>query len=129
MCRRRCCRHYGLTAHRALQQIGFPVRLENSHVIAPTQVLPPEDDCVVSANASLQIWAGVMPVGPSGGALNSSFRTRDTPEYKLELGSAIEAVARVVPDGLLVFFPSYSVMTGCLETWQASGEGLSVWCA
>ena len=69
-----------------------------------------------------------MPVGPSGGMLNSSFRSRDTPEYKLELGTAIESVARVVPDGLLVFFPSYSVMSGCLDAWQAPGNP-SVWCA
>lgn len=26
--------------------------------------------------------------------------------------------SRVVPDGLLVFFPSYSVMTQCIEHWQ-----------
>lgn len=74
-----------------------------------------------------QLWAGVMAVGPSGVALNSSFRTRDTPEYKLELGCAIENVARVVPDGLLIFFPSYSVMSGCLDAWQAPGNP-SVWC-
>lgn len=78
-------------------------------------------------HALLQIWAGVMPVGPSGCSLNSSFRLRDTPEYKLELGTAIESVARVVPDGLLVFFPSYSVMSGCLDAWQAPGNP-SVWC-
>jgi len=68
-----------------------------------------------------------MPVGPTGGALNSSFRTRDTPEYKLELGIAVESVARIVPDGLLVFFPSYAVMSGCVDAWRSPG-GASVWC-
>ena len=66
-------------------------------------------------------------MGPSGGILNSSFRVRDTPEYKHELGTAIESVASVVPDGLLVFFPSYAVMSGCLDAWQAPGNP-SVWC-
>jgi len=50
----------------------FPIRLENPHVI--------------TAN---QIWAGVLPVGPSGRTFNSSYRTRDSPEYKQELGNAI----------------------------------------
>ncbi|GMP41092.1 hypothetical protein CsSME_00011306 [Camellia sinensis var. sinensis] len=50
----------------------FPVRLENPHVI--------------SAN---QIWARVVPAGPSGYSFNSSYRSRDSIEYKLELGNAI----------------------------------------
>lgn len=51
---------------------GFPIRLENEHVITPSQ-----------------IWAGVVSVGPSGRAFNSSYRTRDSIEYKQELGNAI----------------------------------------
>lgn len=50
----------------------FPVRLENPHVIS-----------------SDQIWAGVIQTGPSGHSLNSSFRTRDSPEYKQDLGNTI----------------------------------------
>jgi hypothetical protein len=50
----------------------FPVRLENPHVISPDQ-----------------IWVGVVPVGPSGHALNSSYRMRETIQYKQELGSAL----------------------------------------
>jgi regulator of telomere elongation helicase 1 len=69
-----------------------------------------------------------MPAGPSGGVLNSSFRTRDTAEYKLELGLAIVNVARIVPDGLLVFFPSYGVLAACIEAWQTLGQP-TVWCA
>ncbi len=50
----------------------FNVRLENPHVI--------------DAN---QIWVGVVSTGPSGRPLNSSYRTRDSIEYKLELGNTI----------------------------------------
>lgn len=50
----------------------FPVRLENPHVISENQ-----------------IWAGVVPVGPSGYTFNSSYRSRDSLEYKTELGNAI----------------------------------------
>uniref|UniRef100_A0A0E0C458 Helicase ATP-binding domain-containing protein n=1 Tax=Oryza meridionalis TaxID=40149 RepID=A0A0E0C458_9ORYZ len=96
--------------------LEFPVRLENPHVIA-----------------SDQIWVGVVPVGPSGHPLNSSYRTRETLKYKQELGITIGRqlrtpninFARIVPDGLLVFFPSYSMMDKCINCWKDRvSEGL-----
>lgn len=51
---------------------AFPIRLENPHVIT-----------------SNQIWAGVVPSGPSSYSFNSSYRSRDSVEYKQELGNAI----------------------------------------
>lgn len=50
----------------------FPVRLENPHVISPSQV-----------------WVGVIPAGPSGCVFNSSYRNRDSSEYQQELGNAV----------------------------------------
>lgn len=54
----------------------FPIRLENPHVISDNQ-----------------IWAGVAPVGPSGYPFNSSYRNRNSIEYKLELGNAIGMIS------------------------------------
>lgn len=82
-------------------KLEFPVRLENPHVIS-----------------SNQIWAGVVPAGPSGCSFNSSYRTRDSLEYKQELGNAIVNFARIVPDGLLVFFPSYYILEQCVGCWK-----------
>ncbi|THG11762.1 hypothetical protein TEA_026058 [Camellia sinensis var. sinensis] len=82
-------------------KLEFPVRLENPHVI--------------SAN---QIWAGVVSAGPSSYSFNSSYRSRDSVEYKLELGNAIVNFARIVPDGLLVFFPSYYLLDQCIGCWK-----------
>lgn len=45
--------------------IPFPVQLENPHVIDQSQV-----------------WVGVVPVGPSGHALNASYKTREDKRYK-----------------------------------------------
>ena len=36
----------------------------------------------------VQVWAGVVPVGPCGVALNSSYANRDSREYKEDLGCA-----------------------------------------
>ncbi|XP_058074806.1 regulator of telomere elongation helicase 1 homolog isoform X2 [Magnolia sinica] len=82
-------------------KLEFPIRLENPHVIS-----------------SNQVWVGVVPTGPSGRSLNSSYRNRDSLEYKQELGNAIVNFARIVPDGLLIFFPSYYLLDQCIECWK-----------
>ena len=82
----------------------FPVRLENPHVIKQNQV-----------------WGGVVTRGPNGNVLNSSFRFRDTIEYKNEIGQVILSAMKMIPDGLLVFFPSYGVMHSCIKHWRFTG--------
>jgi regulator of telomere elongation helicase 1 len=74
-------------------------------------------------NAGLQVWVGVVPSGPTGASLNSSYASRSTQRYRDDLGNALVNFARAVPDGLLVFFPAYSVMTSCLEHWKAPPGG------
>ncbi|KAF8117924.1 hypothetical protein N665_0008s0262 [Sinapis alba] len=93
-------------------KLDFPIRLENPHVIS-----------------SNQLWAGVVSTGPSGCVLNSSYRNRDVPEYKQELGNAIVNFSRVVPDGLLVFFPSYYLMDRCIAFWKdgCHRNSMTVW--
>ncbi|KAI3521617.1 hypothetical protein L1887_11088 [Cichorium endivia] len=85
-------------------KLNFPIRLENPHVISDNQ-----------------LWAGIVPVGPSGHPFNSSYRTRDSAEYKLNLGNSIVNFARIVPDGLLVFFPSYYLLNLCIDYWKSTG--------
>ncbi|KAJ8305702.1 hypothetical protein KUTeg_016247 [Tegillarca granosa] len=82
-------------------QIPFPIRLENPHVIEKHQV-----------------WIGTLSKGPDGVVLNSNYETRFNASYQSSLGNAIVNFARIVPNGLLIFFPSYPVMEKCLEYWQ-----------
>ncbi|KAK2492595.1 hypothetical protein MC885_008183 [Smutsia gigantea] len=83
-------------------QIPFPVCLENPHVIS-----------------GHQIWAGIIPKGPDGAQLSSAFDKRFSDACLSSLGKALGNIARVVPHGLLVFFPSYPVMEKSLEFWRA----------
>ena len=53
----------------------LPSRFRLFHAFLPFCVRP-----------SPQVWVGVVPVGPSGHSLNSSYKNRDSPEYKTELG-------------------------------------------
>ncbi|GAX78033.1 hypothetical protein CEUSTIGMA_g5475.t1 [Chlamydomonas eustigma] len=91
-------------------QLPFPIRLQNPHIIKPSQV-----------------WVGVVPLGPSGHVLNSSYQSRDDVGYKDDLGNCIVNFARTVPDGLLVFFASYVVLEKCIEHWKAKGAPGSTW--
>ncbi|XP_059263414.1 regulator of telomere elongation helicase 1 isoform X1 [Mustela nigripes] len=83
-------------------QIPFPVCLENPHVISKQQ-----------------IWVGIVPKGPDGAQLSSAFDKRFSDVCLSSLGKALGNIARVVPHGLLVFFPSYPVMEKSLEFWRA----------
>ena len=88
-------------------QIPLRYTLENPHVIAPDQ-----------------IHVRVLPVGPGGVRLNSSYKNRESVQYKHELGSVIVRVVREVVGGVLVFFPSYGVMESCLKAWQTASVRL-----
>ncbi|XP_022350036.1 regulator of telomere elongation helicase 1 isoform X2 [Enhydra lutris kenyoni] len=83
-------------------QIPFPVCLENPHVVSKQQ-----------------IWVGIVPKGPDGAQLSSAFDRRFSDVCLSSLGKALGNIARVVPHGLLVFFPSYPVMEKSLEFWRA----------
>eukprot|EP00946_MAST-07B_sp_MAST-7B-sp1_P002632 g2632.t1 len=50
-------------------------------------------------------------------------------EYQSELGYTIANFARLVPEGMLIFFPSYSVMEKCLEFWKSrrNKRGVTIW--
>ncbi|KAG7164976.1 regulator of telomere elongation helicase 1-like [Homarus americanus] len=85
-------------------QVPFPIQLENPHIIKRHQV-----------------WVGIVSKGPDGFSLNSSFRNRSDPRYIASLGQTILNFSRVIPGGLLVFFPSYSIMRFCRDEWQNSG--------
>jgi hypothetical protein len=78
------------------------------------------DACIA---ACAQVWVGVVPVGPSGVSLTSAYNSREDPKYREDLGNAIVNFARLVPDGLLVFFSSYFALQGCVDFWKSARAG------
>lgn len=90
--------------------VGFKHALEGPHVVGGDQV-----------------WVGVVPAGPTGAPLNSSYANRSSDAYKADLGAALANVARCVPDGLLVFFPAYAAMEAALEHWKAPARECDPW--
>ena len=80
--------------------LPFPHTLENSHIIGNDQ-----------------ISVRVLGKGVSGKVLSSTYNRRDNLEYILELGNTIISLSRVIPGGILIFFPSYGLMETCIEKW------------
>eukprot|EP00178_Gracilaria_changii_P009709 TRINITY_DN281_c0_g1_i1.p1 TRINITY_DN281_c0_g1~~TRINITY_DN281_c0_g1_i1.p1 ORF type:complete len:1089 (-),score=141.80 TRINITY_DN281_c0_g1_i1:4326-7592(-) len=88
--------------------LEFPVRLENPHVVTRSQV-----------------WAGIIPTGPEvngirGGRLTSAYHARGE-QSSIELGRTLIRIVSIVPDGLLVFFPSYGSLNYCVDVWRNFG--------
>ncbi|XP_055022013.1 regulator of telomere elongation helicase 1 isoform X7 [Boleophthalmus pectinirostris] len=94
-----------LSSFTSEMRIDFPIRLENGHVI--------ERD---------QIFVSVIEKGPDGVQLTSAFDRRFLPENMASLGSTVANLSRVVPHGLLVFFPSFPLMEKTLEFWREKGH-------
>jgi regulator of telomere elongation helicase 1 len=84
--------------------VPFDVTLVGKHVIDPHQVM-----------------CSILAKGPSGASLNASYAFRGSEEYRLALGYSVLNIARNVPNGVLVFFPSYAAMNGALEMWKMTG--------
>ncbi|XP_075156195.1 regulator of telomere elongation helicase 1 [Haematobia irritans] len=94
-----------------IAELAIPIaqRLENPHIVS-----------------SSQVYVKIIGSGPDREQLISNYQNRDNPKYISSLGSTILNVSRLVPDGLLVFFPSYPMLNQCVNSWQASGLWSSI---
>eukprot|EP00891_Asterochloris_glomerata_P003472 jgi/Astpho2/3472/e_gw1.00055.1.1_t len=84
---------------------GFPLTLEAPHVV----------------DMKRQVWAGAVSAGPDGSNLNATYRVADTTAFQDSLGQVVLTACRIVPDGILMFLPSYSLMNKLCSRWQATG--------
>ncbi|XP_054261703.1 regulator of telomere elongation helicase 1 homolog isoform X2 [Macrosteles quadrilineatus] len=84
--------------------IPIPVYLENPHIIKPSQV------CI-----------NALRKGPTGVQLISDFANRENPNYMAELGRILHKMCGVVPDGILMFFNSFSLMHKTTDHWRETG--------
>ncbi|CAD5211760.1 unnamed protein product [Bursaphelenchus okinawaensis] len=87
--------------------ISFPFVLENDHAAKSSQIV------VRSIQKSF-----------NQASLYGTFQNRDSAEYLNGVGEAITGLAENVPQGMLVFFPSYSQMNNFLDAWKKPSKGL-----
>ena len=83
----------------------FQVRLEAPHVV----------------NMARQVWAGALGAGPSGEQLLATYQHTNNPPFQDAVGSAVVQVCRIIPDGVLLFLPSYSLLDKLTSRWKVTG--------
>ena len=62
-----------------------------------------------------------MATGPAGATLSGTFKTAGEFAYQDDLGAALLSWCADVPHGVLVFFPSYSLLDRVSQRWRSTG--------
>ena len=79
----------------------FEIVLENPHIIKDTQI---------------KVLA--LSKGPENVLLSSKYTNRDSESYVQALGQLIINFSKIVPHGVLVFFPSYKALEIATDYWK-----------
>jgi len=87
-------------------RLGTPSAIKKSY---PSII--PRDNIMILAVAK----------GPNGRPLTTRYEARSDVETLLEYGRAVTRIVRNIPNGTIVFFPSYHVMNQMLNTWNTYG--------
>ncbi|XP_020529996.1 Fanconi anemia group J protein isoform X2 [Amborella trichopoda] len=86
--------------------IPFEISIEAQHVI----------------DMESQLWAAVISHGPGKMCLNASYKTSDDFAFQDSLGSSLEEICKIVPGGVLIFFPSYKMLDKLSSRWSQTGQ-------
>uniref|UniRef100_A0AC35U9E5 Helicase ATP-binding domain-containing protein n=1 Tax=Rhabditophanes sp. KR3021 TaxID=114890 RepID=A0AC35U9E5_9BILA len=81
--------------------IPFLIRLENGH-----------------AAKSTQICAGAIKAGDNNEVLLGTFQNRGNVAYMTGVGQVIYEAAKIIPQGIIVFFPAYAQMYSFIKSWK-----------
>jgi chromosome transmission fidelity protein 1 len=83
--------------------------------------LPPSQTTTLSCGhviPSSNLLAWTLSRGPTGKEFNFTFQNRGDTEMIDEVGRALLNICTVVPDGVVVFFPSYAYLSTILSRWE-----------
>ena len=88
----------------------FKYKIQNPHVIKPSQM-------------------AIFPVSESGRGikLDSTYSNKKNLNYYKAMGDTIVDLCKYVPDGVLVFFQSYSVMNNAKTYWKDNERDWKIW--
>lgn len=85
--------------------VSFGIRMEGRHVINPEK----------------QVCAMTVAYSASNYALRCVYQETSNERYQDELGETIYALVRCIPQGVLCFLPSYTLMKTLRYRWTSSG--------
>lgn len=73
------------------------------------------------------LLAMTVSQGPSGRDFDFSFENRNSSKMLDDLGAALITLADTVPDGLVVFFPSYAMLSTTIQHFQTNPSQRTTW--
>ncbi|KAG9244169.1 helicase C-terminal domain-containing protein [Calycina marina] len=68
-----------------------------------------------------------VSTGPSKGGFEFTYKNRGNGEMLDELGRALLNICTIVPDGVVVFFPSYVFLETMIARWSIQKDGRSIY--
>lgn len=69
----------------------------------------------------------IVTRGSDQASISSSFQVRNEPSVVRNYGNLLTEFAKITPDGMVVFFPSYLYMESIISMWQGMGILDEVW--
>ncbi|KAG8419245.1 TFIIH/NER complex ATP-dependent 5'-3' DNA helicase subunit [Metarhizium acridum] len=69
----------------------------------------------------------IVTRGSDQASISTSFQVRNEPSVVRNYGTLLIEFAKITPDGLVVFFPSYLYMESIISMWQGMGILDEVW--
>lgn len=72
------------------------------------------------------MFAQPVVEGPSGAEFDFTFQQRSSESTIRELGKVVLRVVKNVPDGVVVFFPSYDYLSLVTQAWGKSTDSLTI---
>ncbi|KAE8884292.1 Fanconi anemia group J [Phytophthora fragariae] len=82
--------------------VDFPIRLEANHVV----------------NMRKQVFIGAVMHGPGNVDLQSTYNNQQDLRYQDSMGQLLLQYAQAIPGGILMFFPSYSLLNKLTTRWK-----------
>ncbi|KAG1691372.1 hypothetical protein DVH05_027034 [Phytophthora capsici] len=82
--------------------VDFPIRLEANHVV----------------NMRKQVFIGAIMNGPGNVDLQSTYNNQQDPRYQDSMGQLLLQYSQSIPGGILMFFPSYSLLNKLTTRWK-----------
>ncbi|RLN82371.1 hypothetical protein BBJ28_00010567 [Nothophytophthora sp. Chile5] len=82
--------------------VDFPIRLEANHVV----------------DMRKQVFVSAIMNGPRHVDLLSTYKNQQNFQYQDAMGDLLLQYAQVIPGGILMFFPSYALMTMLKDRWK-----------
>lgn len=72
-------------------------------------------------NVQEQVYTSVVANGPGLVRMDTTYRNTSNFKFQDSLGAAIVEYCKIIPGGVLIFFPSYRLLNLLVQRWKSSG--------